>query len=59
MQASRMLYKVEKFVVVWEWVGKEFLDMRQDERKIEFIRVGDAFIFIFFLGGLDSLMGLA
>ena len=37
-----MLYKVGKFVVVCEWVGKEVLDMRQNERKIEFIRVGDA-----------------
>ena len=24
------------------WVGKEFADMRQNERRIEFIRVGDA-----------------
>ena len=23
------------------WVGKEFTDMRQNERRIEFIRVGD------------------
>ena len=26
------------------WVGKEFPDMRQTERRIEFIRVGDAVI---------------
>ena len=24
------------------WVGKEFPDMRQNERKIKFIRMGDA-----------------
>ena len=24
------------------WVGKEYADMRQNERRIEFIRVGDA-----------------
>ena len=24
------------------WVGKEFADTRQNERRIEFIRVGDA-----------------
>ena len=24
------------------WVGKEFPDMRQNERRIKFIRVGDA-----------------
>ena len=29
-------------VVVHAWVGKEFPDMRQNERRIEFIRVGDA-----------------
>ena len=29
-------------VVVWARVGKEFPDRRQDERKIKFIRVGDA-----------------
>ena len=29
-------------VVVRAWVGKEFLDMRQNEREIKFIRVGDA-----------------
>ena len=28
-------------VVVWAWVGKEFPDMRQNEREIKFIRVGD------------------
>ena len=27
-------------VMVWEWVGKEFPDMRQNEREIKFIRVG-------------------
>ena len=29
-------------VVVRAWVGKEFLDMRQNEREIKFITVGDA-----------------
>ena len=28
--------------VVRVWVGKEFPDMRQNEREIKFIRVGDA-----------------
>ena len=28
--------------MVWVWVGKEFPDMRQNEREIKFIRVGDA-----------------
>ena len=30
-------------VVVCVSAGKEFLDMRQNERRIEFIRTGDAF----------------
>ena len=29
-------------VVVHAWVGKEFPDMRKNEREIKFIRVGDA-----------------
>ena len=29
-------------VVVGAWVGKEFPDMRQNEREIKFIRMGDA-----------------
>ena len=29
-------------VVVREWVGKEFPDMRQNEKEIKFIRVEDA-----------------
>ena len=28
--------------MVWVQVGKEFPDMRQNEREIKFIRVGDA-----------------
>ena len=28
--------------MVCAWVGKEFPDMRQNEREIKFIRVGDA-----------------
>ena len=31
-----------EIVVVWAWVGKEFPDMRQNEREIKFIRMGDA-----------------
>ena len=31
-----------KNVVVCTWVGKEFPDMRWNEREIKFIRVGDA-----------------
>ena len=34
--------KIKKNVVVQAWVGKEFPDMRQNERKIKIIRVGDA-----------------
>ena len=30
------------YVVVWAWAGKEFPDMRQNEREIKLIRVGDA-----------------
>ena len=30
------------FVMVWAWVGKEFPERRQNEREIQFIRVGDA-----------------
>ena len=30
------------YVVVWAWVGKEFPDMRQNEREIKLIRVRDA-----------------
>ena len=29
-------------VMVHVWAGKEFPDMRQNERRIKFIRVGDA-----------------
>ena len=29
-------------VVVCAWVGKEFPDMRQSERRIKSVRVGDA-----------------
>ena len=31
-------------VVVCAWVGKEFSDMRQNERRIKFIIVGDAIL---------------
>ena len=27
--------------MVWVWVGKEFPDLRQNEREIKFIRVRD------------------
>ena len=30
------------YVIVWAWDGKEFPDLRQNEREIKFIRVGDA-----------------
>ena len=29
-------------VIFYAWVGKEFPDMRWNEREIKFIRVGDA-----------------
>ena len=29
-------------VTVQEWIGKKFPDMRHSERRIKFIRVGDA-----------------
>ena len=32
---------IEETVVLWEQAGKEFPDMRQNEREIKFIRVGD------------------
>ena len=32
----------DQSVVVCVWVGKEFPDTRQNERRIKFIRVGDA-----------------
>ena len=28
--------------MVCEWVGKEFPDMKQNERRVKFIRLGDA-----------------
>ena len=31
-----------KIIVVLAWVGKEFPDMRQNEKEIKFIRVEDA-----------------
>ena len=31
-----------EIVMVYVWVGKEFPDMRQNERRIKFIRVRDA-----------------
>ena len=33
--------KILLSVVVCAWVGKEFPDMRQNEREIKFIRMGD------------------
>ena len=38
----RVTIRATKIVVVWERVGKEFLDMRQSEREIKFITMGDA-----------------
>ena len=48
LYANKLEYRVnfsEKYmmyVVVQVRVGKEFPDMRQNERRIKFIRVGDA-----------------
>ena len=39
---STLIFKIVLYVVVHAWVGKEFTDMRQNERRIKFIRVGDA-----------------
>ena len=39
---STLIFKTGLCVMVHEWVGKEFPDMRQNERRIKFIRVGDA-----------------
>ena len=44
-------------VVVRAWVGKEFLDMRQNERKIEFIRVGNAVRIVVRVQGKLTLNG--
>ena len=41
----------DTIVVVRAWVGKEFPDMRQNEREIKFIRVRDA------VRTLDQLKG--
>ena len=38
-------------VVVDVWVGKEFTDMRQSQRRIEFIRVGDTVRIVVHLKG--------
>ena len=29
--------------MVWVWVGKQFPNMRQNEREIKFIRMGDSY----------------
>ena len=42
---------------VWARVGKEFLDMRQNERKIEFIRVGNAVRIVVRVQGKLTLNG--
>ena len=34
--------RATKDVMVQAWVGKEFPDMRPNEREIKFIRMGDA-----------------
>ena len=39
---STLIFKIVLYIVVHAWVGKEFTDMRQNERRIKFIRVGDA-----------------
>ena len=38
----RVTIRATKIVVVWERVGKEFLDMRQNEREIKCIRMENA-----------------
>lgn len=42
-------------VAAQAWAGKEFLDMRQNER-IEFTRVGDAFRTVGWLKGEPTLL---
>ena len=42
MIKSFMVMTLMASTVVWVRVGKEFPDMRQNEREIKFIRVGDA-----------------
>ena len=44
-------------VVVWAQVGKEFPDMRQNEREIKFIRVGDVVKTVGQLNGELTLNG--
>ena len=43
--------------MVWAWVGKEFPDMRQNEREIKFIRVGDVVKTVGQLNGELTLNG--
>ena len=44
--------------MVWAHVRKEFPDMRQDEREIKFIRVGDAVRTASQLKGEPTLRGV-
>ena len=37
-----ILKKLKIIVMIHSWVGKEFPDMRQNEREIKFTTVGDA-----------------
>ena len=37
---SNFLFFIPSTVMVWAWIGKESPDMRQNERKIKFIRMG-------------------
>ena len=39
-RGPKLLVWATKNVVVWEGVGKEFPDMKQNEREIKFIRNG-------------------
>ena len=32
----------DRYAMVRVWVGEEFPDMRQNEREIKFVRMGDA-----------------
>ena len=44
--------------MVCVWAGKEFPDMRQNKRRIEFIRVGDAVRTAGSLKGESTLLGV-
>ena len=43
-------------VMVHAWAGKEFSDIRQNEKRIEFIRMGDAVKIVGWLKGEATLL---